>query len=339
MTDSTPLSEKLASLTPKQLAKLRSRLQQSPQRMVFPRAKVTDIPEGVRVYIDGREAWRATSSQARLWFLEQYLGPNPTYNVVRSIRLVGTLNLDALHAAFQHLIQRHEALRTTFHPIDGVLYQTIAASQECDWHVIDLQTVPEGDLESTFQECLKEWGRQPFDLTRDCLLRVRVFCLSQRQFGLQVVIHHIVSDGWTFGILAEELSALYRAFLSGQDASPLPSPTLQFADYSLWLYEQLESGKRDRNRQYWQTQLGGDLPTLDLPCDRPRGSEQTFNGRRTAIHFSRAETDALNTLARRSGASLFMVLLASFTVLLYRHTHQTDIIIGTPIANRDRPEL
>lgn len=337
---SVSLARKIASLNPQQVANLRSRLQQrSSQQAIVPRTQIAHIPEGIRVDIDGRDGWRATSSQTRLWFLDQYLGPNPIYNIVRSLRLYGPLNLEALRAAFQQLILRHEALRTTFHAVDGIPYQVVANDTDFDLTVIDLQDIPKDERELEFQSQLKAWGQHTFDLTRDCLIRAFVYCLGENEFGLQVVIHHIVADGWSFGILSRELSVFYRDFLSDNDSSSLPPLSLHFIDYSLWFQHQLASGLRDRDRHYWQTQLGRELPILELPSDRPRSREQTYQGNRVSILFLPELTSDLKALATRSEVSLFMVLLASFKVLLHRYTGQPDIIVGSPIANRNQPEL
>ncbi len=338
MTDSS-LTNKLAALSPQQLAALRSRLNAPTSSMaVQPRQSLTALPQNTTAQVNDQTAWRTTSTQARLWFIDQYLGPNPVYNVVRSLRLSGTLNIPVLEAACHYLVQRHEALRTTIHDVDGVPYQLIGAGNRFCLEIIDLRPIPAADQEAALQQQLQTHGRQPFNLATDSLLRVVLFQLGDTDFGLLLVIHHIVSDGWSLGLLAKELSGTYQALLDGSNPN-LPPVPLQFADYAVWLETQLQQEKQARDRQYWQKKLSGELPVLELPCDRPRSPQQTYNGNQTTLRFDPATVQGLKKLGLQTKTSLFMVLLASFKVLLHRYSHQTDIIVGTPVANRSRSEL
>ena len=308
MTDSS-LTNKLAALSPQQLAALRSRLNAPTSSMaVQPRQSLTALPQNTTAQVNDQTAWRTTSTQARLWFIDQYLGPNPVYNVVRSLRLSGTLNIPVLEAACHYLVQRHEALRTTIHDVDGVPYQLIGAGNRFCLEIIDLRPIPAADQEAALQQQLQTHGRQPFNLATDSLLRVVLFQLGDTDFGLLLVIHHIVSDGWSLGLLAKELSGTYQALLDGSNPN-LPPVPLQFADYAVWLETQLQQEKQARDRQYWQKKLSGELPVLELPCDRPRSPQQTYNGNQTTLRFDPATVQGLKKLGLQTKTSLFHILI------------------------------
>jgi amino acid adenylation domain-containing protein len=333
------LSSKLKSLSPEQLANLRSQLaQQSQAAPIRPREQMAVMPAGLRSTWNGQDAWKATSTQARLWFLEQYLGPSPLYNIVRSLKLHGPLNIAALDYAFRQIVQRHEALRTNFHSIDGIPYQVINSDDRFKLEIVDLQAVPSSERSLIFQQQLREGGCQPFDLTQDCLLRAVVFQLEAAEFGLMITVHHTVGDGWSFGVLAKELSIFYRNYLVG-NFSGLPPLPLQFIDYGLWLQTELQTGRRDRERTYWQQKLSGDLPVLNLPCDLPRGTAQTYRGQRASILFGSDFVREIKAISHQAGVSTFIMLLTSLKVLLHRYSQQTDIIVGAATANRISAEV
>ncbi|MEM1366467.1 MAG: condensation domain-containing protein [Cyanobacteria bacterium P01_H01_bin.15] len=337
MSDS-PLSRKLANLSPVQLAKLRSRLKAKPSE-IQPRSQVTDFPDDLKRSLNGFDAWKATPNQSLLWFLDQSLGSNAVYNVVRSVRLYGPLNIPAFQQALHTIVQRHEALRTNFQSIDRVPYQIIDNnSDRFKVPVVDLRSVDLAQKEYALQKQFRELGQKPFNLAQDLLIRVTIIQLDNDRFGLSFSLHHIICDGWSLGVLSKELSTLYQAYCNGQ-TSPLSLPKLQYADYGLWLQTGLKKESQEQARRYWQEKLAGELPILELPCDRPRKNEQTYSGRLTTFVFESALFNSLKQLANETGTSLFMVLLASLKVLLHCYTQQTDIIIGSPIANRSRPEI
>jgi amino acid adenylation domain-containing protein len=288
-------------------------------------------------------------AQERLWFLDQLEPGNPAYNVVRAFRLTGRLDLTVLEACLDEIVHRQEALRTTFGIVDGQPLQIIAPvsrlqrcsqSQSRFWSlsVIDLRTLPEPEQQARVQHLLAKKSRQRFDLAQGPLLRITLLRLAEEEYVLLLVIHHIVSDGWSIGVFFRELAALYEAFSTGKP-SPLPELPIRYVDYVLWQREWLTGEVLETQLAYWEQQLGGAPPVLELPTDRPRPPIQTYGGARRPVVFPRALCHELKTLAQQEGATLFMTLLAAFNTLLYRYTGQEDITVGSPIANRNQMEV
>ncbi|MEO1134714.1 MAG: condensation domain-containing protein, partial [Cyanobacteria bacterium J06639_1] len=270
-------------------------------------------------------------AQERLWFLAQLEGQSATYNVPYAVRIEGDLDVDTLQRALDELARRHDILRTAFPTLaDGSTSQAIAP----------LPTVP---VEiSTLTVPLADWlareAAKPFDLATEPLLRVKLLHLADGAQVLSVTMHHIISDAWSIGIFFDELATLYRAFRQGK-ASPLAPLAIQYADYTLWQRQRLQGEVLDSQLDYWTQQLA-DLPTcLELPSDRPRPPVQTFCGRRYEARLPESLGDRLQAFARDRNVTPFMVLLAAFQVLLYRYSGQPDIAVGTPIANRQHPDL
>jgi amino acid adenylation domain-containing protein/non-ribosomal peptide synthase protein (TIGR01720 family) len=263
-------------------------------------------------------------AQTRLWFLAQLEPNNPFYNIAIPIRIQGRLKVDVLEQSFNEILQRHEILRTIFETIDGQPVQVI---------------VPEVRLNLAISECrepvkesaLKEF-QQPFNLNSSLLLRAKVLRLSETEHIFLLTIHHIIADGWSLGILVKELAALYQ----GKALDPLP---IQYADFAYWQREYLQGEKLETLMSYWRSQLQDAPSLLELPINHPRPAIQSFRGARYKFKLSLALTDALKLLSRRSGSTLFMTLLAAFYTLLHRYTGSSDIVIGSPIANRNRSEL
>ena len=277
-------------------------------------------------------------AQQRLWFLDQ-LGPgSATYNVIAAVRLLGPLNVAALEKAFNEVIRRHETLRTKFTSVGGRPVQVVLPPPV---NVVAREDLRELGEAERLQECMRltaaEIGK-PFDLGEGHLLRATLIRLAEQEHGLLLVMHHIISDGWSMGVFVREMMALYHAFSTGLP-SPLADLPVQYSDYVYWQNEWLEGEVLEGQLSYWKRQLQGAPPVIDLPTDRPRPPVQTFNGARSSTVFSTTLTESLKLMGRREGASLFMILLAAFKVLLYRYSGQTDIVIGTPIANRNRGEI
>ena len=216
-------------------------------------------------------------------------------------------------------------------------YRSLAHDSRLICKSIDLTSLPEDEREARAHELLNEEAGAPFDLTEGPLIRATLLRLDEDQHIFLVVMHHIVSDGWSLVLFFQELSAIYDAFSRGEQ-SPLADVAIQYADYAAWQREWLQGEMLQKQLSYWKKQLGGELPVLELPTDRPRPAVQTFNGAREWLVFSEQLTDSVLALSQREGATLFMTLLAAFKVLLYRYTGQEDVIVGSPIANRPQTE-
>ena len=277
-------------------------------------------------------------AQERLWILHHLEPDSVAYRMPRRIRLKGVLSKDALEKTFVALAHRHETLRTTFHATDGNPVLHIAAEPRILFDTVDLRHLPEVEREAEARRLSAEDAREPFDLERGPLLRIRLFRLEDEEHLLHSNMHHIISDGWSFGVMAREIAALYTAFIKDQPAD-LPALPVQYADYAVWQRQWLQGEALEAQLSYWKDKLGGELPVLELPTDRPRPVVQTNRGAMESLALSKELTDALQALSRQEGVTLFMTLLAAFKVLLYRLTGQEDTIVGTAIAGRNRTEL
>ncbi len=280
----------------------------------------------------------ASYAQARLWFLDQYLAEPSQYNIPMAVRLVGPLDVPALQESFRRVVQRHEALRTTFHRLEGDPQQQIALDLELELLLVDLQPVPGEARAARTRELLAEEAFRPFDLAAGPLLRALLVRQSAQEHVLLVCLHHIISDGWSMATLFRELKEFYRSICLGQTAQ-VPELSLQYADYAVWQRKLLQGDLLERQLSYWKQQLKAAPPLLELPTDRARPTVQSHRGGHQRISLPvRLQAD-LNTLARREGTTLFMVLLAGFQVLLARYCGQEDIVVGSPIAGRMRAEV
>ncbi|HEY0739193.1 MAG TPA: amino acid adenylation domain-containing protein, partial [Herpetosiphonaceae bacterium] len=284
-------------------------------------------------------------AQQRLWFLDQLAPGMTAYNLPSAVRLSGCLDLPALEQSLDAIIRRHEAIRTTFATVDGQLVQVVAPepAQPADalLPLVDLRHLPGPERDAEIRRLAMEEARRPFDLEHGPLLRAGLLRVDDDEHVLLLTMHHIISDGWSLGVLVRELVALYSSFAAGQ-ASPLAPLPIQYADYAMWQREWLTGEVLEAQLDYWRQQLdpaGSGTPTLDLPTDWPRPAVQSFRGARCPFTIDRSLTDALNRLSRHEGATLFMTLLATFNVLLARYTHQSDIVVGSPIANRTQDDL
>ncbi|MBD1924293.1 amino acid adenylation domain-containing protein [Microcoleus sp. FACHB-831] len=291
-------------------------------------------------------------AQQRLWFFDQLDPGNPTYNICSVGRVTGKLNAIcasplhfaiALEQSLNEIIRRHEILRTNFKVVDGQPAQIIAPSLKLTIPVIDLREMPESRRDEEVQLFVNREAERPFDLQEGSLLRVSLLHLNEAEYLLVFCMHHIISDGWSAGIFIQELATLYTAFarkeVSSNVSTPLPELNIQYADFAVWQRQWLQGKELENQLEYWQKQLSGDLPILNLPSDRPRPAVQTFRGAVEKFVLPPNLTQALTELSQRQGGTLFMALLAAFNILLYRYTGQEDILVGTPIANRQRQEI
>ncbi len=278
-------------------------------------------------------------AQQRLWFLDQ-LEPGSLFNnIPTAIRLSGALDIAALGRALDEIVRRHEVLRTTFSTADGRPVQVIHPAAGVPLPVDDLSGLPADAQEIALRQHVQAEAGQPFDLATGPLLRARLLKLAEQEHVAIVVMHHIISDGWSMGVFVREMSVLYAAFRDEKGISPLPPLPLQYADFAAWQRAWLIGPVRERQLAYWRQQLAGSTSMLELPTDRPRPAIQTSNGSTVSFTLGGELSAALQQLSRDEGATLFMLLLSAFQALLHRYTGQEDINVGTPIAGRNRPEI
>jgi surfactin family lipopeptide synthetase A len=280
----------------------------------------------------------ASFAQQRLWFLDQVEGGSAVYNIPSAFRLTGSLDANALERALNQVVARHESLRTTFAAPDGIPAQVIAPALQVSLPVTDLRELPLAAREPEAMRIASAEAGHAFDLATGPLLRSRLVRLADDHHLFLLTVHHIVADGYSMALLFSELTTQYRGIRSGASQSLQPV-TIQYADYVIWQREWLDSGVVEQQLGFWRQQLSGELPALALPTDRPRPALQTQRGDFLRIALPLDLTSALAEVGRQDGASLFMVLLAAFNALLHRYTSQEDILIGSPIANRDRVEI
>ncbi|MEB3279243.1 MAG: amino acid adenylation domain-containing protein [Lyngbya sp.] len=277
-------------------------------------------------------------AQQRLWFLEQFAPNSALYNIPFALRLEGTLNQTALEESLKEIIKRHEALRTNFVTVDGEATQIIQTAKNWSLSVVDYTDLHPIEREILAQKIAKEEAIHCFNLANESLIRSTLILLSDTEYLLVICMHHIVSDGWSMGVLVQELATLYNAYSQGQSVSLTPLP-IQYADFALWQRQWLQGNVLENQLNYWKHQLA-DAPTLlSLPTDRPRPATQSFEGAIEPFSLSVELTNKLTELSAEQGTTLFMTLLAAFNTLLYRYTDQDNILVGTPIANRNRSEI
>ncbi len=270
-------------------------------------------------------------AQQRLWFLEALTPGSSLFNTPLALRLTGQFDEAALAQACQALVQRHESLRTTFTAVSGTPQQLI----HDDWPVtLDKISASVDALDAVLQTAVQK----PFDLEAGPLLRFHLLRLGPTEHILLLVFHHIVFDGWSAGIVVDELVALYEA-ISHMRQPDLPELPIQYADYALWQRDWLTGETLQAQLDYWQNQLAGELPLLQLPTDKPRPAVKTHRGAFASVLLTPELTSQVMTLCQQTGSTPFMLLLAAFKVLLHRYTAQEDILVGTPIANRQQAEL
>ncbi|MCP4657134.1 MAG: AMP-binding protein, partial [bacterium] len=276
-------------------------------------------------------------SQERQWFLVQLAPGTPVYNIPTLLRLSGSLCTASLHRSLREIVRRHESLRTTFPGADGLAVQAVRARLVPPLPLIDLNALGDADCEALSRRLAIREAHTSFDLERGPLLRATLIRLTAGEHRLIVVMHHIISDGWSLGVMHRELVELYAAFRDGRP-SPLPELRLQYPDFASWQRGWLQGEELERQLTFWRRQLAG-VPVLELPTDHPRPPVQTFRGRSETLRIDSELLAGLQGLAQAEGASLFMVILTAFKALLCRYSRQTDLAVGTFIANRTRAEL
>ncbi|MDB9524394.1 amino acid adenylation domain-containing protein [Oscillatoria sp. CS-180] len=357
----TNLFQKLSALSPEQRAlfeqKLAERGLQAPQQVTIPQRPSTEHPP-------------LSFAQQRLWFIQQLDPTNTAYNVASVLRLRGNLNIPVLEQTLNALVERHETLRTHFDTTaDNQPVQIVQPMQPVSLPVITLRQ-PEGrrldratanptpplteskdaaqtidfnaispdrdELDNAAHEQITALTQKPFDLTQP-LLRLALLQLNEQEHLLVLTTHHIISDRWSVMVFLREMTLLYDAFRQGKP-SPLASLPIQYGDWALWQRQQLQGQRLEDRLTYWQEQLGGELPVLELAYDRPRPAVPTYQGAQQPLTLSPELSTALKTLSAQSNVTLFTLLLTAFKVLLHRYSQQHDIVVGSDIANRDRLE-
>ncbi len=286
---------------------------------------------------------RASAEQHRVWLHASMEPAVPIYNESLTVHRTGSFDAGAFEAAFNELIARHEAWRTSFAMEDGELVQVVAPKLQIDLPLTDLRDVEEDKREAAACRLATEDAAEPIDMTKAPLLRARVLRMSDREHRLQLTLHHIIFDGVSlYRTFVPELAALYGAFEAGR-GSPLAAPELQYGDYALWRERQLDGpecdGDLDRQLEYWKNNLAGELPVLRLPIDRPRPVAASHHGAMLCFQWPEALMSRLRALSRECGVSLNMTILAAFKTLLFRYSGQEDLIIGGLADGRRRPEL
>ncbi|NPD24476.1 non-ribosomal peptide synthetase, partial [Corallococcus exiguus] len=331
MSSSGDLSKRIANLSPEKRAELLKKMAAqkqaagTPARAAFPmrdRSKPAEL----------------SFAQQRLWFMDQLAPGSPLYNVPVAVRLEGAVDVPVLERSLLEVVRRHESLRTTFQGGDSGPVQHFADAPVLELERTDVSAFAAEAREAEAWRRVREGALRPFDLATGPLMRALLVKLGDADHLMLVAMHHIVSDGWSLGVLVREVAVLYAMFLQGQ-ASPLPELAVQYADYAAWQRETLQGAALERQLAYWREQLSGAPPALELTTDKPRPVTRGFRGARTPIQWPRELTDSLRALAQREGATLFMVLLAGWQSLLSRYSGQDDVSVGSPMAGRTRSEL
>jgi amino acid adenylation domain-containing protein len=323
------LSKRIAELSPAKRALLELRLKEGSAR--------ERLAQTIKPRVN-RNSAVVSFAQQRLWFLDQLEENRALYNVPRALRLSGALDIEALQRTLNELVSRHEPFRTYFHSVDGTLRQIISEKAEISLARTDLSNLPPEEREERAKQVIREEAAHPFDLAHGPVIRASLLRLAEQEHILLLTTHHIVSDAWSAGILFRELEELYNAFASGQ-SSPLAPLAIQYADFAEWQRKWLQGDVLERQLSYWRSKLHGVTGILELPTDRPRSAAQTSRGAYKFLTLSKALSSALAELSKREGATLFMTLLAAFQTLLWRYSDQDDIVVGSPIAGRNRAEI
>jgi amino acid adenylation domain-containing protein len=317
-------------------------------RMIFDHPTIKELADVLRLtavvtyqeitLLGEQEYYHLSHEQKRLWILNQYEPRNISYNRPASYLLHGALNIKALESAFTAVIARHESLRTTYHLVDGTPMQRIETILECHFGMEYQDLSGDADpIEAARQQC-NRLAAAPFDLSRGPLIRVALFKLAREQYVLSFVLHHIVSDAWSMAILTNELFLFYNNYSSGAGTGLSPL-RVQYKDYAHWQSAQISGDGAQAYKRYWMNMFRDEVPVLLLPEDQTRPAYRSYQGGREIKLLSRDINNLLQEVAMEQGVSLYMLLLTLVNVLLFKTTGQTDIVIGSPVAGRDHPDL
>ena len=326
--DKESLAQRIAELSPEKRELLDKLLRQKG----IGASQITPIPRR-----RASESHPVSFAQQRLWVLHQLDPSSPAYNMPESIRLGGPLNLRALEESLNEIIRRHEVLRTSFRTTEHGPVQVVAPHQTVAWTLEDLTALSPEEKEAKARRMAEVEAVRPFDLEKGPVLRVTVIRLADEDHVLLLTLHHIASDLWSMNVLVREVMALYEA-LSHDRPSPLAELPIQYADFAAWQRNWLQGRELEKQLDFWKGHLAGAPSVLELPTDRPRPAVQSFNGSIISFDLPKPLSNDIMAMTRREGVTLFMLLLAAFNVLLSRYTGQEDIVIGTPVAGRNRAE-
>ncbi len=329
---SAELLESLNNLSPQKRALLAMRLRAAKKdsglQDTIPRATLRDQSNSFPLGF----------AQERLWFMEQLMPGNAIYNNPGSMRILGPLDSDALEKTFNELADRHESLRTIFISESGEPRQVVLPAMDIDLETYDLSDVPADEREREAQQLVKLQSWKPFDLKKGPLIRPVLVRLAEQEHVLLVVMHHIICDGWSLGVIIRELVALYDSF-SNKRPSPLSPLPIQYADFAIWQRDWLRGEVLQTQFDFWKSKLGDNPPILDLPTDKPRPLARSFQGLTRELYLDKPLIESLREVAHQQEVTLFMLLLAAFKVLMFRYSGQRDIIVGSPYAGRERTEI
>ncbi|MFP2932904.1 condensation domain-containing protein [Pyxidicoccus sp. 3LG] len=319
------IKKKIAAMSPEKRALLAKQLQQRAVRNAPP----TPVrrPQGMVPPL--------SYAQQRLWFIDQLEPGSSAYNLPMALRLEGALDVPALERVLGELVRRHEVLRTTFRDEGGTPVQVIHAPAAVTLPVVDLRGHEDAEAQALRMTTVE--AARPFDLARGPLLRASLLKLGEARHQLVLTMHHIISDGWSMGVLVREVAVLYPAFRAGQP-SPLPELPLQYGDFAAWQRDWLKGETLETQLQWWRQQLSG-APELELPTDFPRPRHPRHLPGHAELRLPRELSSALTELCRREGVTPFNALLAAFQVVLGRHSGQDDIVVGSPSAGREDVEV
>ncbi|MEM7346690.1 MAG: condensation domain-containing protein, partial [Chloroflexota bacterium] len=278
-------------------------------------------------------------AQQRLWFLDQLDGPSPLYNMPASLRLKGGVDIVGLEKSLNSVIQRHEVLRTTTHQTEkGDAYQIIHPDASVKIEIVDLQSYDPSTQAADVQRRIEEEALRPFDLSNDLMVRTTILQLAPDESVLLLTLHHIAADGWSVAVFVEEVAAFYEAYRQ-KTVPDLSELSLQYADFAYWQRQWMQGEVLTAQLAYWKDLFAVHPPILDLPTDFSHPTQRTYHGQNLLFMLETGLQEKLEVLSQQVGATHFMVLLAAFKVLLYRYTHQTDIVVGVPVAGRNRPDI
>ncbi|MBW4431907.1 MAG: amino acid adenylation domain-containing protein [Pelatocladus maniniholoensis HA4357-MV3] len=324
------LSQQIANLSPKKRELFLQRLNK----------KKEDVFLQKQIKFQGRKSncFPLSFAQQMLWILDQLQPGNSAHHIPIILRLTGSLNIAALLQTFNEIISRHEALRSNFQTFEGQPIAVISEEKPITLSIFDISDLAENQQQAEIKQQAAQEAQQPFDISNDHLLRVKLLRLGEEEHIVLLTIHHIVFDGWSIGVLVEELAKLYQAFCNGQP-SPLPTLPIQYVDFAVWQRQWLQGEVLKSQISYWRKQLENAPRVLELPTDYPRPAVQTYRGATYSFELSKELSVSLNKLSQQQGSTLFMTLLAGFQILLWRYTGQQDIVVGSPIANRNREEI
>ncbi|HEY1270473.1 MAG TPA: HAD-IIIC family phosphatase [Terriglobales bacterium] len=276
-------------------------------------------------------------AQRRLWLLDQMVSGSAIYNTPMALRLEGPLKVEVLHKALNELVRRHEVLRTTFIMVEDEPVQIIAPSQAIPLPITDLSSLADGARQAEITRISLEEAQRPFDLSQGPVVRACVLRLASSDHVLLFNAHHIVTDGWSLGLINKEIAALYDAFAESRLPS-LPEPSIQYADYAAWQRDWMQGEVLEKELAFWKASLTGVPPMLDVPTDFKRPEKPTFRGGRHSAQIPSSVVTGLKIVSRREGTTLFAAMLTALDILLSRWTRQNDVVVGTVIANRNRLE-